>query len=308
MITLPAPGEHGDDLGRVAAALGVAPDAFLDLSVSLNPAAVGLVAPLVGAHAEAVRRYPDASRATNALADALGCDAERLVLTHGAAEAIALVATRHPVGRVDEPEFALYRRHLARVAPDGLRWRSNPNNPTGALADPDATADVWDESFLALATGQWQHPHAATARYVVASLTKTFACPGLRMGYVLCADVADADALRAAQPRWSVDSIVCAVLPELVAVADLGSWSTAVASWRAQLESLLAARGLVVRPGSHACYVLVEHAPGLRAHLASRLVLVRDAASFGFADGVRIAVPDADGLARLADALDEYAP
>lgn len=304
MITLPAPGEHGDDAPRVAAALGVPVDALLDLSVNLNPAAPP-IAPLVAAHAAVVRHYPDWRPATGALAATLRCDPDCLVLTNGAAEAIALVAAEHPVGRVDEPEFALYRRHLACLAPDGLHWRSNPNNPTGALAPSGATADVWDESFLALATGRWEH---RAGRYVIASLTKTFACPGLRMGYVLCAQPRDAAALRARQPRWSVDALVCTLLPELLAGADVAAWSARIAEWRAALESLLAQHGIAARPGSRACFVLVEHAPGLRAHLAERLVLVRDASSFGFAGGVRIAVPDAAGLVRLGNALEGYAP
>ena len=44
-------------------------------------------------------------------------------------------------------------------------------------------------------------------------------------------------------------------------------------------------------------------APGLRARLAPRGVLVRDCASFGMPGWVRIAVPDAAGLERLRSAL-----
>ena len=43
-------------------------------------------------------------------------------------------------GRVDEPEFSLYRRHLPALDPEGPRWRSNPHNPTGRLAGPDERA------------------------------------------------------------------------------------------------------------------------------------------------------------------------
>ena len=45
--------------------------------------------------------------------------------------------------------------------------------------------------------------------------------------------------------------------------------------------------------------------PGLRERLAARAILVRDCASFGLPGTVRIAVPDARGLARLASALAE---
>jgi len=47
-------------------------------------------------------------------------------------------------------------------------------------------------------------------------------------------------------------------------------------------------------------------APGLRGHLARSAVLVRDTANFGLPDGVRIAVPDAEGLERFARALTGY--
>jgi histidinol-phosphate/aromatic aminotransferase/cobyric acid decarboxylase-like protein len=49
--------------------------------------------------------------------------------------------------------------------------------------------------------------------------------------------------------------------------------------------------------------VLVPGAAGLRDGLARRGVVVRDCASFGLTDHVRIAVPGPDDLGRLDDAL-----
>jgi histidinol-phosphate/aromatic aminotransferase/cobyric acid decarboxylase-like protein len=57
---------------------------------------------------------------------------------------------------------------------------------------------------------------------------------------------------------------------------------------------------------SDANYVLVHDACGLRDHLARRAVLVRDTTTFGWPAGVRIAVPDGAGLARLATAFEEW--
>jgi histidinol-phosphate/aromatic aminotransferase/cobyric acid decarboxylase-like protein len=301
---LPAPGPHGGDGSRLAAALGVDPEQVLDLSASLNPCAPD-VAALVAARAGAVRRYPDTEASTEALAATLGVEPARLVLTNGGAEAIALVAAAHPVGWVDEPDFSLYARHLAELDRRGLRWRSNPHNPTGRLAGPTEAADVWDEAFYPLATGSWTRgdPDAV----VVGSLTKVFACPGLRVGYVRCPDRELADELRRRQPRWSVNGLACAVLPELLATADLGRWATAVAALRLDLVTHLRTAGLDPEP-SDAAYVLVRRAPGLRSHLARRGVLVRDAASFGLPGGVRIAVPDPLGLERLDRALEGWQP
>lgn len=299
----PPVGPHGAEGPRLARALGVAVDAVLDLSQSLNPVAPD-VAPLVARAAEAARRYPDPDGATEVLAATLGVDPGRVLLTNGGAEAIALVAAALPVGRVDDPEFSLYARHLTRLDPAGPRWRSNPNNPTGVLAAATDRAAVWDEAFYPLASGQWTRGDADGGAVVVGSLTKLFACPGLRIGYVLGPDAALIDRLRASQPRWSVNALALAVLPDLLAGADLVAWSDAVAGLRDELVQVLSAVGLEAVP-SVANFVLVPRAPGVREHLAAAGIAVRDTASFGFVDGIRVAVPDADGLDRLVSALGE---
>jgi histidinol-phosphate/aromatic aminotransferase/cobyric acid decarboxylase-like protein len=284
---IPRPGPHGGDGARLAAALGVDPAAVLDLSASFNP-----VAPdpgdVVAKHLDALGRYPDPDEATRALADAMEVDVDRLLLTNGGAEAIGLVAAELG-GRVDEPDFGLYPRD------GGPHWRSNPNNPTGRLAASHEHADVWDEAFYPLATGRWTRGDDAV---VVGSLTKLLACPGLRVGYVLSADV---DRFRRRQPAWSVNGLAAAALPDLLATADLPAWAAALAVLRSHLVGVLRAAGLDPEP-SDANFVLVR-APGLRARLAPHGVLVRDCATFGLPDHVRVAVPDEAGLARLEEVL-----
>lgn len=107
-MALPSPGAHGGDGARVAAALGIDVAEVLDLSASLNPVAPD-PAPIVARHLDALGRYPDAARATAALADRLEVDVDRLLLTNGGAEAIALVGALLG-GTVDEPDFSLYPR------------------------------------------------------------------------------------------------------------------------------------------------------------------------------------------------------
>jgi histidinol-phosphate/aromatic aminotransferase/cobyric acid decarboxylase-like protein len=300
------PGAHGGDGAALAARLGIDPKDVLDLSASHNPVAPD-VAPLVAAHADAVRTYPDDRSARDALAAAIGVDPARIVVTNGGAEAIALVAGAYPRGWVDAPDFSLYERHLAVVELGAPRWRSNPHNPTGALAATDDTAFVWDEAFYALATGTWTRGDAERGSVVVGSLTKLFACPGLRVGYVLAPDELVAGTVAARRPEWSVNALACTVLPHLVETAALAEWAAAVRALRAQLVALVRAHGLEPLP-SAANFVLVPSAAGLRDHLARRAVLVRDTASFGHPGGVRIAVPDDAGLERLALALREWEP
>ncbi|MGH9277765.1 MAG: aminotransferase class I/II-fold pyridoxal phosphate-dependent enzyme [Acidimicrobiales bacterium] len=287
---IPPPGPHGGDSLRLAAALGVDPGSILDLSVSLNPAAPD-VAEIVAKHLEALGRYPDPAPATAALADALGVDPDHVVLTNGGSEAIALVAGEIG-GSVEEPDFSLYPRG------DGPRWRSDPHNPSGRLAVANDKAGVWDEAFYALATGRWTE---GSRPLVVGSLTKVFACPGLRAGYVVAPDGGFASRLRARQPAWSVNGLVAAAVPDLLERADLPAWCAAVTSARTDLVAVLRRHGLHAEP-SDAPWVLVR-APGLRARLAPHGVLVRDCASFGLPDHTRIGVPQAGGLHRLDAAL-----
>lgn len=290
---IPAPGRHGGDGPAIARALGLDPAAVLDLSAGFNPAAPDVPA-MARRHLGALRHYPDRRDATRALASAIGADPGRLLLTNGGSEAIALVAGELG-GRVrSEPEFALHPR-----GESGPVWRSDPHNPTGRLAGPSEAADVWDEAFYPLATGRWS---ASRHGIVVGSLTKVFACPGLRIGYVI-ADEVDRFAHR--QPHWSINSLAVALVPELLAAADLNAWADEIADRRDELATLLGAHGFAAEP-SDAPWVLVR-APGLRDLLAPHGVVVRDCASFGLVDHVRIAVPGSPGLARLDAALHRLA-
>jgi histidinol-phosphate/aromatic aminotransferase/cobyric acid decarboxylase-like protein len=267
------------------------PDELLDLSMSLNPAAPD-PRPVLRRHLDAIGRYPDPARATAALADAMGVDADRLLLTNGGAEAISLLADEVG-GHVVEPEFALHPRREG-----GPRWRSNPHNPTGVLAGAEETAGVWDEAFYPLATGKWTRGDDDVP--VVGSLTKLLACPGLRVGYVLAGpDLVEQ--CRRRQPGWSVNGLVCSALPDLLEPLDLAGWSSAIRGLRGELVDLLARHGMPARP-SDTNWLLVD-APGLRERLAPHGVLVRDCAGFGMPGVVRIAVTDAAGLARLDSAL-----
>ena len=273
----------------MARALGVDPGSILDLSQNLNPFApdVGAVA---ARHMESLRRYPDPSDAARMLAEVAGVEPGRLMLTNGGAAAVAAVA--HEVGgRVrSEPEFSLHPRGA-----DGPVWRSDPHNPSGALARPGEHADVWDEAFYPLAAGRWS---AGRPGVVVGSLTKVFACPGLRLGYVIADDV---ERFARHQPEWAVGSLGLAVVAELLERADLEGWSQAIAASRVELSDMFRRGGWQVA-AADAPWVLVQ-APGLRERLAREGVLVRDCGSFGIPDHVRVAVPDSAGMDRLEQAL-----
>jgi histidinol-phosphate/aromatic aminotransferase/cobyric acid decarboxylase-like protein len=297
-MTMPAPGAHGGDAARLAREMGVPVDFLLDLSASLNP-----VAPDIAARARsylgALRRYPDVAEARRVLAQAIGIEPECLLVTNGGAEAISLLG--HLLGgRVEEPEFSLHPRGTS-TAP---RWRSNPHNPTGRLAGSGERADVWDEAFFPMATGRWTRGDTS-ALAVVGSLTKLFACPGLRLGYA----IADPELIRRverSQPEWAVGGLEVALLPELVAAADLMGWAKEIAALREDLTELLTRHRLSPSP-SDANFVLCDAPAGFRDKLLAQGIVVRDCASFGMPHHVRMAVPDGAGMDRLSTALDVLA-
>lgn len=300
---LPPPSPHGGDGPAIAAALGWAPEDVLDLSATMNPLAPPPERTLRRA-VPALAHYPDPTRARDALAERLGVPPRCLLLTNGGAEAIALVARMLGRARVEEPEFSLWRRHLEAVDPAGQRVRSNPHSPSGRLADPEERAAVWDEAFYPLATGCWTRGDTTKdGTLVVGSLTKLLGLPGLRVGYVLTPDPALSAQLAHLQPAWSVNGLVAAALPELLAPIDLAETARRLADLRAALVRALEDRDLVVHSAA-APWVLVEGAPRLRDRLARFGVVVRDCHSFGLPGTVRIAVPDDAGRARLLAALD----
>jgi len=285
---------HGGNGARLAEQLGIDPASVLDLSASLCPVAPDPT-PILQHHLEAVGRYPDPERATRVLAETMGVQPQHLLLTNGGSEAIALAGAVLG-GTVEEPDFSLYPRD------GGPLWRSNPNNPLGTLAPPAAAAGVWDEAFWPLATGTWTRGDHLRGAIVVGSLTKLLACPGLRLGYVLCADEALMLQIRRNQPEWSVNGLAAEALPDLLRPLDLPTWSARTSALRDQLVDVLRSHRLAVRAG-HGPWVLVDRSGPLRAKLLTEGIVVRDCTSFGLGGTIRVAVPRPDQFGRLERAL-----
>ncbi len=305
MSPLPPAGSHGGDAGLVARVLGLDPAWMIDLSASLNPFAPDVSSMLRDRLRDerVVGCYPDASQATSQLAAAIGVNPDLLVLTNGGAEAIALVAHEVPVADVIEPEFSLYRRHLQRVEPGAPRWRSNPSNPLGSLAATGEVAAVWDEAFYPLATGAWTR--GDTTAFRLGSLTKLWACPGLRMGFVVAPDRDAAARICQRQPQWAVNGLALAMIQDLLGCTDLALWQRQIASLRASFSTELRSLGFEVCETS-VNWLLVHDE--LRARLAPFGVVVRDCGSFGMDGWSRVALPRPVDLDRILSAFAAVRP
>ena len=199
----------------------------------------------------------------------------------------------------------------------------NPNNPTGALlaADElhrlaDAAAQVGsllvaDEAYInlsechsqaAIVTLAARHPVIIALR----SMTKDYALTALRLGYAVASPPV-ISRLLALQPDWSVNGLAQAA--GVVALADADYLPRARAAVAASLHCVVSgldALGIRCYPAA-ANFVLAQvgDAAGLRDKLARRGLFVRDCASFGLPDCIRIGLRPVEDCQRLVDAIAE---
>ena len=170
-----------------------------------------------------------------------------------------------------------------------------------------ASIAVSEEAFFPMATGRWTSGIHTDGSVVIGSLTKLLGCPGLRLGYVLSADVDLHRRLGEAQPGWSVSGLASATLPDLLHTVELPMIKTRIDELRRDLVAMvtdhLHAPTQQVTAAA-APWVLVHGVPNLRDALIEHGIVVRDCATFGLPGTVRVAVPDETGMARLAVALD----
>jgi threonine-phosphate decarboxylase len=295
-------GEHGGNASVVEAYLGLAPFSLIDLSMSMNPFAENITA-LLSDLAYTVGIYPNSEKLQLLLAEILDVDHRYLLLTNGAAEAIALVAHEVKVAKVDEPEFSLWKKHLCLVSKEAGLVKSNPVNPTGELVPENLRAMVFDEAFYPLTKGEWsRRDFDSSSTIVIGSLTKLFAIPGLRLGYLICKDESKLARMKKRQPEWPISSLSIAVAEQLLPGVDLALIRKKIIRRQQELYELLTSYDLKVNV-CQAPWLLIENASWLRYFLALEKVLLRDLTSFGMPSMLRMGLPNDSQMDFLAKAL-----
>ena len=199
-----------------------------------------------------------------------------------------------------------------------------PSSPSGALCDRAllrqvlaecARRGIWilaDECFLGLVSeGERWSLAGAVPEYdrlfVLDAFTKSFAMPGLRLGYGLCGNEEMLKVMRALRQPWAVS--LPAQLAGIAAAGEkafLAESREKIALWRGQLEEALRKRGFAVFPG-RANYLLFTGPEDLGRHLMEKGILIRDCRNFrGLGPGYfRTAVKTPEENAALLAALDE---
>jgi histidinol-phosphate/aromatic aminotransferase/cobyric acid decarboxylase-like protein len=335
---------HGGISEQELRGLGLRREDVLDLSASLHPdgAHPRIVEALRAAD---ISHYPesDARSLRDALAQRANLDPAQVLVTAGATAAIHL-ATRAMLNRGDvcatfPPTFGEYaeavrlagasvREHRARaprfeievaIEPCAMVILCNPDNPTGRyldraqverLLDSSAAPLLLDAAYEAFVPDAWEADALARQGMpvlVVHSLTKLHATPGLRVGYVVGPAPLIAR-LEERQPAWSISGPAIAAALAMLDVDEVQRQAaTRTAATRNEIIAMLTADGVECADGQ-ANFVLARVGDGsaFRERLLRRhRIAVRDCASFGLPDYVRIAAPPVAQAARVMGSLRE---
>ena len=204
-----------------------------------------------------------------------------------------------------------------------VRFLCNPNNPTGALhTRPEvlrllaATAEQGAYLFLDEAFIELSDPRQSLADvshenlFVLRSLTKSFAVPGIRFGYGFGTPEL-IERVETVRLPWTVNTFA-----ESFAIEAFRNYDTLedsrekIARERGWLCDRMAGLGLAYEPPS-ANYILVE-VPMETEVLVERLlrhdILVRDCRSFGLPRHIRVAVRTHEENRQLIEALEACLP
>lgn len=212
-----------------------------------------------------------------------------------------------------------------------LVFLCNPNNPTGVAVAKEAVRElaykcrdagallIVDEAFVEFVVDSDAVSILAETIQlgnvaVLRSLTKLFAIPGLRLGYLI-APPAIVEELRALQPAWPLNTFALAVGVELLKERDyVGHSRQAIAELRDEFQrSLSALAGLQPFP-SATNFMLCKltdtalTSSELCDRLASQGLLIRNCDSFmGLEPGrfIRVAVRSRRDNQRLVNAIHE---
>ena len=292
----------------------------------------------------AVGRYPNLDETRDVVAAHTGLTRDHVVLLAGAAEAFWLVphalrprhaAIVHPTFTAPEAALRACDVRITRVPRDAANgWTlrpdrvpddadlvvvGNPNNPTGTLDEPGRIVELCrpgrtvlvDEAFMDFVT---DNRSSLTGRVdmpglvVVRSVTKLWAVPGVRAGWLVAAP-AIAERLRAHQQPWPVSTAALGVISASLAEE---SWRLDTAAGIARRRTAMVRRlerihGVTVHDGA-ANFVLIEVDGGPAVHraLLARGIAVRPS-TFPLLPPrcLRIAVRDAAATEQLAQALEE---
>lgn len=317
---------HGGDLWTAAESYGRPVDGWLDYSSNMNPwGPPVVVGQLMREHWRDIARYPDpaARRLRSKLSKVYQVPVESILVGNGAAELIDLVVRVLQPEEVvlAQPSFSEYQEAIHKsggrikdvilqakqqfVLKDVQELTSqtvflgHPNNPTGRLIPAPILNELYetgtrmiiDEAFMDFLPDETELSYMKQAAeseqiQVVRSMTKFYAIPGIRLGF-LVAHPSLIDRAKELQTQWSVN-----FLAQLIgeAVLDEHEYAKSSRAWlleeRPWFMNRLISLGLTVFPSdvNFLLAALPKHSgwnvQRLQKAMAERGIMIRDASLF----------------------------
>ena len=254
----------------------------------------------------AIRSYPEPSAASleQMIARECGISPDEVLVTSGAVDAIYLIAQtyRHEgTCHILQPTFREYE-DACRVfgyqeCEDGaLCWLCNPNNPTGdvlptedvlALAERHRLLIV-DQSYEDYTMASLLQPADVVGRdniILLHSMTKRYAVPGLRLGYVT-ASAQIISRLREQYRPWAINALSLEagkwlVAHDAVAIKDLPAYLAETQRLRSMLNEIEGIEAQQTQTNFFLCTIQQGTAAALKEYLAQEHgILIRDASNF----------------------------
>lgn len=295
-------------------------------------------------HLDCIRSYPEPRPYSleKALAEKHGVPEDMICSTNGATEAIYLLAQayRDSTSAVLVPTFSEYadacalnsHRIIKFYSLDAIPsnasviWICNPNNPTGEAYDNDRIESllarypqklfIIDQSYEAFTDRNLMYV-ADSLRYpnmvLLHSMTKCYAVPGLRLGYVT-AHSEIISRLRSFVKPWSVNAL--AVSSGLYLIKHSAGYKLnldKILVEKDRVANALSSLGVMEVWPSDTHYMLIKlrfgKASSLKEYLAeSHGILIRDASNFDGLDEsyFRIAVQTPEENDKLINAIGEW--
>ena len=255
---------------------------------------------------DVIRSYPEPSAASLArmIATDCGISPDEVLVTSGAVDAIYLIAqTYRSEGscHVVQPTFREYE-DACRVfgyqeRPDGaLCWLCNPNNPTGTVMPASEVMSmaarhrllVVDQSYEDYTMAPLLTPaEAVNAGNIILlhSMTKRYAVPGLRLGYIT-APAAIIARLRGQYRPWATCALSLEAGKWLIergktAIPDLNAYLVETQRLRLALDGLDGIDTMETSTNFFLCTLREATASELKEYLArDHGILIRDASNF----------------------------
>ncbi|MBE6316048.1 MAG: aminotransferase class I/II-fold pyridoxal phosphate-dependent enzyme [Bacteroidales bacterium] len=291
---------HGDDLYRYE-------NIKMNFSSNIyNGTDLSALEAYLSSRMAVVRSYPEPSAASleRMIARECGISPDEVLVTSGAVDAIYLIAQVYRYEgtcRIMQPTFREYE-DACRVfgyqeREDGaLCWLCNPNNPTGDVMATDEVLAlagrhrllIVDQSYEDYTMAPLIRPSDVVGRdniILLHSMTKRYAVPGLRLGYVT-ASASIINRLREQYRPWAINALSLEAGKWLVqrgktAIPDLTSYLAETQRLRAMLNEIEGIEAQQTQTNFFLCTIASATAAELKEYLAREHgILIRDASNF----------------------------